>query len=465
MTYQYDLAVIGGGPGGYVAAIRAAQLGMKVVCIDKRAKVGGTCLNVGCIPSKTLLNSSELYFHALHEGQALGLRFNKLTFDFDQIMKRKEHVVHSLVEGVASLLRKYHVPFINGKAQFIDASHLKVVNDNQEQVIEAKHILIATGSESTPLPRIPFDNRQIISSTEALSLNSVPGRLAVVGGGVIGVELASVYNRLGSKVTIIERLPQICPAMDTTISKQLLQALKSQGIQFMLSAQVVSAAVQVDEVLLTVSSDDKLQNIGADKVLISVGRRPYTEGLGLENVGITIDRKGFIPVDGAFRTNQPNIFAIGDAIEGLMLAHLASQEGVAVAELIAGGNPLVDYMAVPNVIYTSPEVAAVGLTEQEAFAANLTIQIGTVYFKGNPRARCTGEVEGMLKILGEKKTGRIIGMHIIGAHASELISDGVIAIQQRLTLEQIAETMFAHPTLSELVKEAALVALGKPMHA
>jgi dihydrolipoamide dehydrogenase len=464
MEHKYDLAVIGGGPGGYVAAIRAAQLGMKVVCIDKRTTLGGTCLNVGCIPSKTLLSSSELYYHVSHEGQALGLRFNKLNFDFTQIMKRKEHVVHSLVEGIAGLLKRYHIPFISGSAQFLNAHHLKVVGDNQQLEIEAKNVIIATGSESTPLRNIPFDNKFVISSTEALSLNQVPERLVVIGGGVIGVELASVYNRLGSKVTIIEMLPQICPAMDTAISKQLLQALKSQGIHFMLSTQVISA-VQSNEVVLTVSSDDKLLNIGADKVLVSIGRRPYTKDLGLENVNIAIDKNGFIPVDGSFRTSQPNIFAIGDVIEGTMLAHLASQEGVAAAECIAGVNSSVDYMAIPNVIYTSPEVAAVGLTEQEAFAAGLTIQIGTVYFKGNPRARCTGEVEGMLKILGDKNTGKVIGMHIIGAHASELISDGVIAIQQRLTLQQIADTVFAHPTLSELIKEAALVALSKPMHA
>lgn len=464
MAQRYDLAVIGAGPGGYVAAIRAAQLGMKVVCIDKRSTLGGTCLNVGCIPSKTLLHASELYYHVLHHGQALGLICPKLEYDFAQIMRRKEQVVRSLVEGVAGLFKGLHIPFIQGEAKFLDPHRLIVTHDSQQTEITADYILIATGSESIELPNLPFDGKQIISSTEALSLKTVPKRMAVIGGGVIGVELASVYNRLGSKVTIVEMLPLICPAMDTVISKQLQQFLKAQGIQFMLSTQVVSAVVQPDEVILTVDGEQKLQNIGADVVLVSVGRRPFTKGLGLEKAGIAVDRKGFIPVDGVFRTQQPHIFAIGDAIEGVMLAHKASQEGIAVVEWLRGGKGGIDYMSVPNVIYTNPEVAAVGMTESECFAASLTVQIGTVYFKGNPRARCSGEVEGLLKILGEKKSGRLVGMHIIGTHASELIGQGVLAMQQRMTLEEIAHSAQAHPTLSESIKEAALSALGRPIH-
>lgn len=464
MTQRYDLAVIGAGPGGYVAAIRAAQLGMKVVCIDKRPTLGGTCLNVGCIPSKTLLYSSELFYHVQNEGQVLGLRYNKIGFDFEQIMKRKEHVVHSLVEGVASLLKRYHVLFVHGEAKFLDPHRLLIVSEEKEQFIESENILIATGSDSIQLPGLPFDKKRILSSTEALSLTSVPKRLAVIGGGVIGVELASVYSRLGSKVTIIEMLPQICPAMDTAISKQLLQALKNQGIEFRLSTQVKSADIK-DEVVLNVQSEDKSEKIPADVVLVAIGRKPYTQGLDLAKAGVMADQKGFIPVDGVFRTTQPNIFAIGDVIEGTMLAHRASQEGVAVAEWLKGEKSEIDYMSIPNVIYTSPEVAAVGLTENEAFAANLTTQIGTVYFKGNARARCTGEVEGILKILGDKKTGRLVGMHIIGAHASELIAAGVVAMEKRMTLQEIAESPFAHPTLSESIKEAALAALGRPVHA
>lgn len=463
---EFDVAVIGAGPGGYVAAIRAAQLGLKVVCIDKRTTLGGTCLNVGCIPSKTLLSTSELYYHILHEAQALGIRYTKLNYDFAQMMKRKDHIVHSLVEGVAGLLRKYHIPFISGKAQFKDAHHLAIINsDKQQQEICAKNFIIATGSESTPLPGVSFDGNAVISSTEALSLTEVPKSLAVIGGGVIGVELASVYSRLGSEVTIIEMLPQICPAMDLTMSKQLLQTLKKQGIQFMLSTQVEGIEKSQEGIVLKLTQEDKQESLNADKVLVAIGRRPYTKDLGLENAAVQVDKRGFILVDGAFRTSQPHIYAIGDVCEQIMLAHLASQEGMVVAEWIAGLESTIDYMAIPNVIYTSPEVAAVGMTEQDAFAAGLTVLIGTVYFKGNPRARCTGEAEGMLKILGEKNTGRMIGMHIIGSHASELISEGVIAIQHKLTLQQIADTIFAHPTLSELVKEAALVALSRPMHA
>jgi len=465
MSQKFDLAVIGAGPGGYVAAIRAAQFGMKVVCVDKRATLGGTCLNVGCIPSKTLLQSSEIYSHVLHEGQALGLRYSKISFDFEQMMKRKDHVVHSLVEGIAGLFKRHHILFFHGEAQFIDSHHLLISSEGSQETIEADYILISTGSEPIALPSIPFDQDKIVSSTEALSFKEVPKKLAVIGGGVIGVELASVYNRLGCDVTIIEMLPLICPTLDVAISKELTRVLKSQGIKFLLSKEVTSCKVESNGISLQLKSEAGTQEVDADVCLVSIGRRPFTANLGLEKVSIVLDKKGFIPVDSVFRTVQANIFAIGDVIDGVMLAHRASQEGVTVIEWIKGGKPLIDYMSVPNVIYTYPEVAAVGMTEEEVFAASLIAQIGTVYFKGNPRARCSGETDGFLKIIGDKKTGTVLGMHIIGPHASELIACGVLAIQKRMTLEEIARAAFAHPTLSEAIKEAALIALSKPMHA
>lgn len=464
MNQKYDLAVIGGGPGGYVAAIRAAQLGMKVVCIEKSKTLGGTCLNVGCIPSKALLQSSELYSHVVHEGQTLGLKYSNMDFDFEQIMRRKNEVVSSLVQGVAGLFKKNQVTFLQGEAQFIDAHHLSIKGENP-QTVEAEYILIASGSEPIALPHVSFDGDKIVSSTEALEFKAVPKKLAVIGGGVIGVELASVYNRLGSEVTIIEMLPLICPAMDAAISKLLLQSLKSQGIKFLLSTQLHSVENKTARLTLQLECNQENRTLDADVMLVAIGRKPFTANLNLEKASLQVDRRGFIPVDSVFRTQQPHIFAIGDVIEGPMLAHRASQEGVTVIEWLKGIKSSIDYMSIPNVIYTSPEVAAVGLTEQEAQAAGLALQIGSSYFKGNARARCTGETEGLLKIIGDKKSGKLLGMHIIGSHASELIATGMLAIQKRMTLEEVATAIFAHPTLSESIKDAALAALGKPLHA
>jgi len=464
MKEKYDLAVIGAGPGGYVAAIRAAQLGMKVVCIDKRLTLGGTCLNVGCIPSKALLQSTELYAHVLHEGQNLGLLSESTSFDFAQMMSRKEQVVESLVQGIAGLFNKHHIVFLQGDAQFIDSHQLLVKNQDQQEIVEAKYILIATGSEPIALPTIPFQHDKIVSSTETLSLKKVPQKMIVIGGGVIGVELASVYNRLGCHVTIIEMLPTICPSMDKAISKQLLQTLKKQGINFLLSTQVTNSKIHTDNVALDLKNEEGAQVIEAEIVLVAVGRKPYTDNLSLEKASIDVSKRGFILVDEFFRTNQPHIFAIGDVIEGVMLAHRASQEGTAVVEWINGQKSSIDYMSIPNVIYTYPEVASVGMTEQESSAAGFTILSGTSYFKGNPRARCAGETEGFVKIIADKKTTRVLGMHIIGPHASEIITTGVLMIQKKMRLQEVAETIFAHPTLSEAIKEAALAALGQPLH-
>lgn len=464
MTETYDIAVIGAGPGGYIAAIRAAQLGFKTVCIDKRATLGGTCLNVGCIPSKALLQSTELLSHFQREGQTHGFEYADLKVNFSTMMERKKKIVNSLVEGIAGLFKRHAITVIQGEAEFLDAHRLLVKQANGEQTIEASYILVASGSESIALPDLPFDERQIVSSTGALSLSRIPERLLVVGGGVIGVELASVYQRLGSQVTIVEMLDHICPAMDASLSKQLLQSLKKQGMEFLLSSRVVTAVVQPEEVIVTIDQEGTLQNKTAQVVLVAVGRRPHTTGLHLERVGIQTTKQGFIPVDGMFRTMQPHIFAIGDAIEGVMLAHRASAEGIAVVEALKGKTAAVNYLSIPNVIYTYPEVACVGLTEQEALQANLSIQMGMSYFRGNSRARCSGETEGFVKIIGDQTSGRVIGMHIVGPHASELIAEGMLAIQNQATLEDLAHAAQAHPTLSEAIKEAALDALGRPLH-
>lgn len=464
MVETYDIAVIGAGPGGYIAAIRAAQLGFKTVCIDKRATLGGTCLNVGCIPSKALLQSTEMLAHLQREGNVHGLEYSDLKVNFSTMMERKKKIVSGLVEGIAGLLKRHAITVIQGEAEFIDAHHLLIKQADREQTIEASYILIASGSESIALPDLLFDEKQIVSSTGALSLSRIPEQLLVVGGGVIGVELASVYQRLGSQVTIVEMLDHICPAMDASLSKQLLQSLKKQGIEFWLSSRVVTAVVQPEEVIVTIDQQGTLQNKSVQIVLVAVGRKPHTAGLHLERIGIQTTKQGFIPVDEMFRTAQSHIFAIGDVIEGVMLAHRASAEGTAVVEALKGQTTAVNYLSIPNVIYTYPEVASVGLTEQEALQASLSIQTGISYFRGNSRARCSGETEGFVKIIGDQISGRLLGMHIVGPHASELIAEGMLAIQKQATVEDLANAAQAHPTLSEAIKEAALDALGRPIH-
>lgn len=462
---KYDLAIIGAGPGGYVAALRAAQFGLKVVCIDKRETIGGTCLNVGCIPSKALLQSTELYAHLKAEGKNLGIFFSDLKVDYEQMMARKEKVVHSLIHGIATLFKKQKVTFLQGTAHFIDAHHLLIKGREVEDTIEATSIIIATGSEPIELPFLPFDQKKIISSTEALSLKNLPEKLAVVGGGVIGVELASVFSRLGTKVTVIEMLPEICPGMDKAISKQLLQLLKNQGIEFFLSSRLKGGKINQEGVALELAEEKESRVVQADLALVAIGRKPNAEQLQLKNIGIELDEKGFIPVDGCFRTQQPHIFAIGDIIKGALLAHRASQEAMAVVDFLTKNYSTIDYISIPNVVYTSPEAASVGITEQEALALPLETLVGISYFKGNPRARCAGETAGLVKIIAEKKSKKVVGVHILGPHASEMIATGVILLQKRMCLKEVIETVFAHPTLSESIKEAALAAIGQPLHA
>lgn len=465
MAEKYDIAIIGAGPGGYVAAIRAAQLGFKTVCIDKHLTLGGTCLNVGCIPSKTLLQATELLFHLQHQGKEQGIECNGLSLNFSTLMERKKHVVKGLTEGIATLFKQHQITSLQGTAEFVDPHRLLVTSkQGMSQEIDASYILIATGSEPISLPNIPFDERQIVSSTGALTLANIPERLVVIGAGVIGVELASVYSRLGSQVTILEMMDHICPMLDHALSKQLLKVLQKQGIQFSLSSKLLTAIVQPDEVAITADLNGKLENISADVVLVAVGRKPYISGLQLERVGIVTDKKGFIVVDRHFKTSLPHVYAVGDVIEGTMLAHRASAEGVAVVESLKEKSANVDYLAIPNVIYTYPEVASVGLTEQEAQQAGIDLMIGNSFFRGNPRARCSGETEGFVKIVGDKRTGRLIGMHILGPHASELISEGMLAMQMKARVQDLADAPQAHPTLSESIKEASLDALGRAIH-
>lgn len=453
---RYNVAVIGSGPGGYVAAIRAAQLGLKTACIEKNKTLGGTCLNVGCIPSKALLHSSELYYKLQKEGISHGLQYNNLSFDFSQMMSRKEKVVAGFTKGIEGLFKKNKVDWIPGHG-ILKEPHLIEV---EGQRIEADHIILATGSEPISLPFLPFDEKNILSSTGALALREVPKKLLVVGAGIIGVELGSVYSRLGSEVIFIEFLDRICPAFDLALSKGLQKNLSAQGMVFHLSHKVVKA----EKTTLTVQGPSGESQLKADAVLVCVGRRPYSENLGLETIGIQKDNKGFVSIDASFRTSQPHIFAIGDLVEGPMLAHKASEEGIAVAELIAGHRPTLDYLSIPNVAYTHPEVASVGFTEEEIKSRKLSYKSGQFPFKANSRARCIGDDEGFVKILAEEKTHCLLGVHILGPNASELIAEAAHALARRSTVDQLADTCHAHPTLAEAIKEAALAVFRSPIH-
>ncbi len=459
MAREYQVMVIGSGPGGYVAAVQAAQLGLRTVCIEKMPTLGGTCLNVGCIPSKALLQSSE-YFELINKSvKEHGIEVQGASYNLTRMMQRKELVVKGLVDSVASLFKGNHIERILGEARFKDSHTVEVINGSDIKTIDADFIIIATGSEPINLPFLPFDDKTIVSSTGALSLEEVPKRMLVVGAGAIGLELASVYNRLGTKITVIEMLDRVTPTMDLAVSKQLLQVLKKQGLEFYLGAKVTEAIKEKEGITLAVDYEGKQMKFQGDVVLVAVGRRPYTQGLNLEAAGVTISPKGLIPIDGNFRTSQSHIFAIGDVVDGPMLAHRASHEGIAVAEIIAGKHSHVNYMAIPNVVYTHPEVSAVGLTENEARAAGLKVIVGTAFFRGNARARCSGDIEGFVKVIGEAASGRLLGMHMIGAHSSEMIAEGVIAIEKKATLQDIATAPHAHPTLSETIMEAAQNAL------
>jgi dihydrolipoamide dehydrogenase len=451
----YDLAVIGSGPGGYMAALKAADLGLKVVCVEKDPTLGGTCLNVGCIPSKALLQSSEDYEFMEHDAKNHGINFSNLSCDFSKMQERKAGIVAGLVGGIATLFQLKGVVSSRGTATFVSPEFIEVSSSNGTERIQAKNYLLATGSEPIPLPFLPFDEKRILSSTGALALPAPPKKLLMIGAGVIGVELASVYRRLGTEVHIIEMLEVICPTMDRAISKSLLQILKKQGMQFYLGAKVASGGIEGNEVKLSVELQGKTQEFTGDAVLVAVGRRPYSRGLGLDKIGIQTTKQGFVPVDGNFRTSIPHIYAIGDLIEGPMLAHKATEEGVAAVEIIAGGTPHINYISIPSIIYTHPEVAAIGFTEEEARNQGLELKIGTAYFKANGRARCIGFTDGWVKVIAEKNSERLLGMHIIGPMASEMTGEAVMALNKGATLSDIVYASHPHPTLTETILEAA----------
>jgi len=443
---SYDVAVIGAGPGGYIAAIRASQLGLKTCLFEEMPTLGGTCLNVGCIPSKTLLHASE---HI------------RLPFDFGAIMAKKSDVVAGLADSVAHLCKKYNIELIKARAELAGPHQIKA----QERVYEAKSIILAAGSEVIGLPFLPFDEKRILSSTGALALDHLPKSMLVVGAGVIGVELASVYARLGTKVTVLEMLPQICTGIDTTLTSQLFTLLQQQNIAFKMDVQVLAGRKLNNGVELTIreESGDEIAHT-AEVVLVAIGRRPRSQDLGVMNLNIDVTPRGAIVVDKNFRTTIPSIYAIGDLIDGPMLAHRASYEACAVAEIIAGQQPKVEYIHIPNIIYTSPELATVGFSEEEARQLTRPIVIGKCAFKANPRARASDTTDGLVKIIGDKETGRILGLHILSSAASEMIHVGVLALAKRMTLAELGDLPFGHPTYSEAIKEAALAALGRSYH-
>ncbi len=463
----YDVVVIGGGPGGYVCAIRAAQLGLKTACVEKRGSLGGTCLNVGCIPSKALLHASERFAEAGHELGKLGVTLGKVGLDLGAMMAHKDKVVGDLTKGIAFLLKKNKVDYLEGAASLSGPGAIMVTDAaGRETELAAENIVIATGSDHMDLPGIAIDERRIVSSTGALSLEKVPKHLIVVGAGYIGLELGSVWRRLGAEVSVVEFLDRILPGMDTEIAKNFQRVLGKQGLKFHLSSKVTGAKASKGWVTLSVepAQGGEAQAMKADVVLVAIGRRPYTQGLGLERAGVELDGAGRVGVDGRFQTNIAGIYAIGDVIAGPMLAHKAEEEGVALAEMLAGQSGHVNYETVPGIVYTWPEVAAVGKTEDELKDSGVDYEIGKFPFNANSRARCTGETEGFVKILSDAKTDRILGAHIIGPDAGTLIHEVVIAMEFGASAEDLARSFHGHPTLNEAVKEAALAVEGRAIH-
>jgi dihydrolipoamide dehydrogenase len=458
---QYDITVIGSGPGGYIAAIRAAQLGFKTAIIEKYSVLGGTCTNVGCIPSKALLDSSEHYHNAEKNFAKHGIDVSGLKINFEQMIGRKTEVVSQNCDGIAFLMKKNKVDVYEGLGSFVDKNTIKISGKDGDKTIATKHTIIATGSKPSSLPSIAIDKKRIITSTEALELKEIPKHLIVIGGGVIGLELGSVYCRLGSKVSVVEYADGIIPTMDKGLGKELQRVLKKQGFEFFVSHKVSGATVKGDEVTVTAENKKgETVEFKGDYCLMSVGRRPYTDGLGLENIGLKLDERGRIPADDHCKTPVDGVWAIGDVIRGAMLAHKAEEEAVYVVEQIAGQKPHINYNLIPGVVYTWPEVAAVGQTEEELTAAGRKYKAGSFPFRALGRARASMDLDGFVKVLADEATDEILGVHIIGARAADMIAEAVVAMEFRASAEDIGIISHAHPTFTEAFKEAALAATG-----
>ena len=465
MIEKFDSVVIGGGPGGYVCAIRLAQLGQKTACIEARGALGGTCLNIGCLPSKSLLNLSENFKKAKNFSK-LGIETGDVKLNLDKMMKNKEKAVSILTKGVEFLFKKNKVTYLKGFGSFVSDKKISVKGeDGKKKEIEAKNIIIATGSEAMPMPNVEFDEKTIVSSTGALSLKEVPKSLVVVGGGYIGLEMGSVWSRLGAEVNVIEFLDHITPGMDREISEEFMKILKKQNIKFHLNRKVSN--IKKTNSGVQISTSDKNgdnKDFNCDVALISIGRKPFTSNLNLSSAGVKSDEKGRIKIDKKFQTSSKNIYAIGDVIDGPMLAHKAEEEGIAVAEIIAGQSGHVNYDLIPGVIYTTPEVASIGLTEEQLKEKNKSYKIGKFPFMANSRAKAIDEPEGFVKILADKDTDKVLGVHMIGPHVGEMIAEMAVAMEFGASSEDIARTCHAHPTFSEAIKEAALSVEKRQIH-
>ena len=456
---KYDVVVIGSGPGGYVAAIRCAQLGMKTAIIEKYNVLGGTCLNVGCIPSKALLDSSHHYEDALKHYEEHGIEIpGDIKLNFKKMIERKASVVDQTTKGIAFLMDKNKIDVYTGMGAFKDATHI-VISGEKEETIEAKNTIIATGSKPASLPFIKLDKDRVITSTEALSLKEIPKHLVVIGGGVIGLELGQVYRRLGSEVSVVEYMDRIIPTMDSAQSKELMKVMKKQGVKFYVSHKVSAVTKKSKEVTVTATDkNNKEVTFNGDYCLVSVGRKPFTDGLKAENAGVKITERGMIDVNDHLQTNIKNIYAIGDVVRGAMLAHKASEEGVLVAEIIAGQKPHINYNLIPGVVYTWPEVASVGKTEEQLKEAKVEYKSGQFPMRALGRSRASGDTDGFIKILSDKNTDEVLGVHMVGARVADLIAEAVVAMEFRASAEDIARMSHAHPTYAEAVKEAALAA-------
>ena len=462
---KFDVVVIGSGPGGYVAAIRCAQLGLKTAIIEKYNTLGGTCLNVGCIPSKALLDSSHHYHDAVHHFEKHGIQAKGLAIDFKQMIARKDEVVSQTCSGIDFLMDKNKITVFHGLGSFVDATTIAIKTAKETVKINATNTIIATGSKPSSLPFIKIDKKRVITSTEALSLKEIPKHLIVIGGGVIGLELGSVYKRLGAEVSVVEYMPKIVPGMDAMLSKELLKSLKKQGIKFYTAHQVKAVAAKGKKVTVkALNKKGEEVSFEGDYCLVSVGRRPYTEGLNLEAAGVRLTDRGQVATNAQLQTSTSNIFAIGDIVAGPMLAHKASEEGELVAEIIAGQKPHIDYNLIPGVVYTWPEVAAVGKTEEQLKEAGVAYKVGSFPMRALGRARASMDLEGQVKVLADANTDEILGVHMIGARAADMIAATVVAMEFRASSEDIARTSHAHPTFTEAIKEACMAVENRSIH-